>query len=190
MTSSFWTPIARALALSAGVSLGLGLAALPAAAQSTLPAALQSKADAYKDKLTTWAANPVLVAAVKAANAKGPITGMSNGKWNDLDDKDPMVTAFESNPAGVLISKWEADKSINKLVLRDEKGNLVAASLKPIVFNNATRPSFMQAIKGQPWSDKEIKPDPSTGVKGVLASVPVMDGGKVVGVLHTSITAE
>ncbi len=154
-----------------------------------LPAALQTKAETYKAKLVEWAANPTLVDAVKAANAKGA-GGMSNGKWNDLDEKDPAVTVYQTSPAGVLISKWEADKNLSKLVLRDEKGNVVAASLKPVVFSNAARPSFANAIKGAAWIDKEAKPDPSTGVKGVQVSAPVLDGGKVIGVLHTAVNAE
>lgn len=167
----------------------LSLGALSAMAQA-LPPALQAKAETYKAKLVEWAAHPTVLAAVKAANAKGPLAGMTNGKWNDLDEKDPVVTAFEASPAGVQITKWEADKGISKLVLRDEKGNLVAASLKPVIFNNAARPTFMNAIKGTPWIDKEVKPDPSSGVKGVQVAVPVMDGGKAIGALHTAVNAD
>jgi hypothetical protein len=77
-----------------------------------------------------------------------------------------------------------------KLVLRDEKGNLVAASLKPVIYNNAARPPFANAIKGAAWVDKEVKPDPSSGVKGVQVSAPVMDGGKAIGVLHSAVNAD
>lgn len=167
----------------------LSLGGLSAWAQA-LPPALQTKAETYKAKLVEWAAHPAMVAAVKAANAKGPLAGMSNGKWNDLDEKDPVVTAFETSPAGVQITKWEADKGISKLVLRDDKGNLVAASLKPVIYNNSARPPFINAIKGTPWIDKEVKPDPSSGVKGVQVSVPVMDGGKTIGALHTAVNAD
>lgn len=176
--------------LAAAVFATLSLGSASALAQSTLPAAVQAKADTYKAKLVEWAAHPTVVAAVKAANAKGPLPGMNNGKWNDLDEKDPVVTAHETSPAGAQIAKWEADKNLSKLVLRDEKGNLVAASLKPVIYNNSARPPFANAIKGAAWVDKEVKPDPSSGVKGVQVSAPVMDGGKTIGVLHSAVNAD
>jgi len=71
--------------------------------------------------------------------------------------------------------------------VRDEKGNLVAASTKPLLYNNAVRPVFMNAIKGQAWSDTKVLPDPTTQIKSVQASAPVMDGGKVIGVIHVGI---
>lgn len=175
---------------TATLSVCFALAAPAVWAQSELPAPVQAKADSYKQKLVEWAANPAIVAAAKAANAKGPVAGMTNGKWNDLDESDPVVKGYQSNPAGVQIGKWEADKNINKLVLRDEKGNLVAASMKPVIYNNAARPPFVNAMKGQAWTDKQIKPDPSSGVKSVQASAPVMDGGKVIGVLHAGVSAD
>lgn len=159
-------------------------------AADPLPAPMQAKVETYKKKLTEWAANPVIVAAVKEANANSGRSGMTNGKWNDLDDKDPAVKAYESSKAGAQIRKWEEDAGINKLIVRDEKGDLVAASTKPLVFNNASRPAFSNPIKGQFWAASEIKPDPTTGVKSVQAGAPIMDGGKVIGVIHAGITAE
>ncbi len=172
------------------LAFALSLGGVNALAQDALSPALQAKADAYKAKLVEWAAHPVIVAAAREASAKGALPGMNNGKWNDLDEKDPVVTAFETSAAGKQIAKWEADKNINKLVLRDDKGNVAASSLKSVVYNNAARPSFVQAMKGQAWADKQIKPDPSTGIKSVQASAPVLDGGKIVGVLHTAVTVE
>lgn len=177
-------------ACAVGLIAGLTLVAPVALAADALPPALQAKTDLYKKRLVEWAANPAIVAATKAANAKGALPGMTNSKWNDLDDKDPAVRGFETSIAGALIVKWEEDKGINKLVLRDEKANLVAASTKPLLFNNTTRPVYSMAIKGQVWAATEVKPDPTTGIKSVQASAPVMDGDKVIGVIHAGITAD
>lgn len=182
-TQSFKTVFA------AGFAGALLLANSGAFAADALPPAVQGKVDSYTKKLVEWAANPVIVAAVKGANAKGP-GAMTNGKWNDLDEKDPAAMAVQTSKAGVIIGKWEDDKGINKLIVRDEKGNIVAASGKPLIFNNASRPPFAMPFKGQPWAAAEIKPDPTSGVKSVQAGVPVMDGGKVIGVLHAGISAE
>lgn len=173
-----------------GLIAGLALNGSAALAVETLPPAAQAKTDLYKKKLVEWAANPTIVAATKEANAKGALAGMTNVKWNDLDEKDAAVKAFETSAAGTLIRKWEEDKGINKLVLRDEKANLVAASTKPLLFSIPARPAYVMAIKGQVWAAAEIKPDPSTGIKSVQASAPVMDGGKVIGVIHAGITAD
>ena len=164
---------------------------LSGAARAELAPDVQAKVDTYKKKLVEWAANPTIVAAAKAANAKGALAGMGNAKWTDLEDKDPAVLAFQENESGKLISKWDQDKGISKLYLRDEKANLVAASNKPLLYNNATKPWAANPLKdGKPWSATEVKPDPATQVKGVHLSVPVLDGGKAIGVLHTSVVAE
>ncbi len=156
-----------------------------------LPPEVQAKVDVYKKKLVEWATNPAIVAAVKAANAKGGLAGMGNAKWTELDEKDPVVLAFQNNEAGKIISKWDTDTGISKLYLRDEKGNLVASSNKPLLYNNGSRPWIANPMKeGKPWSATEVKPDPATQIKGVHVSVPVLDGGKSIGVLHSSVVAE
>ena len=173
----------------AGLAAGLIFANVASFA-SELPAPLQAKVEIYKKKLVEWAANPVVISAVKEANASGGVAGMTNGKWDELEAKSPVVQAFETNKAGVLVNKWEEDKNINKLVVRDEKGNLVAASIKPLLYNNATRPVHINGMKGQVWAAAEIKPDPTTQIKSIQASAPVMDAGKVIGVIHAGITVE
>lgn len=152
----------------------------------------QAKVDKYKKSLVEWAANPQIVAAVKESNSKGGVAGMSNSKWDDLGDKDPVVTGLNQNAAAKLISKWEEDKAIEKLNLRDEKGNLVACSShsgKPLLYNNASRPPFQNGLKGA-WAASEVKPDPTTQKKTVQISAPVLDGGKAIGVLHSAVAAE
>jgi hypothetical protein len=171
--------------------LGACAALCVSAAQADLPPDLKSKVDKYKAKLVEWAADPAVIAAVKEANAKGPIAGMNNGKWEDLDKQDPVVVAMLSSPASKMMSTWEAgDKGINKLYLRDKDANLVAASSKPLLYNNGNRDFIKQALKGTAFNSSEPKPDPATQIRSVHASVPVKDGGKVIGVLHTAVTAE
>lgn len=169
--------------------LGLALTSFPAAAD-TLSPSVQAKVDKYKQKLVEWAANSAIISAVKEANAKGSLAGMTNSKWLEIDDKDPVAQGFITSKAGSMVKKWEEDKDINKLVVRDEKGNLVAASTKPLLYNNAVRPVYINAMKGQPWAANAVLPDPTTQIKSVQASAPIMDGGKVVGVIHVGITTE
>jgi hypothetical protein len=171
--------------------LSAGLLLQATAAHAELPAALDAKVQQFKKKLVDWAANPSIVKAVKEANAKGgTIPGMTNGKWDELAENDPQIQGILNNPASKLIQQWEADKGINKLFLRDEKGNMVGGSSKSLIYNAAARPPFKEAMKGKPWNADEVKPDPTTQIKSVHISAPVLDGGKAIGVLHSAVTAE
>lgn len=179
----------RLFSLLATLLAGLVLA-IPGA-RAELPGPIKTKVEAYKTKLVEWAAHPVIVKAVKDANAKGgPLPGMTNGKWDELAETDPQVVGLLSNPASKQVSQWEADKGINKLFVRDQKGNMVAGSAKSLLYNAAARPPVKEAMKGKPWNANEIKPDPTTQIKSVHVSAPVLDGGAVIGVIHTAVTAE
>ncbi len=168
-----------------------GIAVQASRAQAALPADLQAKVDIYKKKLVDWSANPAIIKAVKESNAKGgTIPGMTNGKWDELEESNPAIQALLTNPASKLVQQWEADKGINKLFVRDEKGNMVAGSSKSLIYNAAARPPFKEAMKGKAWNAQEIKPDPTTQIKSVHVSAPVLDGGKAIGVIHTAVTAE
>lgn len=173
-------------------SLLLAVFTLHAApAMAALPADMQAKVETYKKKLVDWAANPVIVKAVKEANAKGGmVAGMTNGKWDEIAETDPVVTGILATPASKLVKQWEGDKGINKLFVRDAKGNMVAGSGKSLIYNAAARPPVKEAMKGKAWNAEEIKPDPTTQIKSIHVSAPVMDGGSVIGVIHTAVTAE
>ncbi|MEK6750506.1 MAG: hypothetical protein AABY83_15105 [Pseudomonadota bacterium] len=161
-------------------------------ARAELPAPVHAKVEQYKKKLVTWATDPVVVKAAQEANAKegGLEPGMTNSKWDDLAEHDAKVTRFQTSGAGKLLTKLEQDKGISKLYLRDTKGNLVASGTnKPLIFNNSTKPPFINGMKGV-WAAGEVKPDPTSQVKGVHVAVPVVDGGKIIGVLHTSVVAD
>jgi C4-dicarboxylate-specific signal transduction histidine kinase len=175
-------------AFLAGAVIALGSATNVSA--DPISSETQAHVDQYKKKLTEWAANPGLIAAVKDANAKGGLApGMTNPKWDDLKDTDPVVTGFQSSEASKYLKTLEADKGINKLYARDQHGNLVAGSNKPALFNNAARPPFKNAMEGKAYADSEVKEDPTTRKRSVQVSVPIMSEGKPIGVLHTAVNA-
>jgi len=163
--------------------------AMPAHA-SELPGDVASKVAAATKQLVQWAADPAVVSAVKEANGRDG-GGMNNGKWADVAETDAAVKAVTGSKVGAQLVKWEvANSDVNKLVLRDQKGNVVGASAKPLLFNNASRPQFSNPMKGQPWAANEVKPDPTTQIPGVHVGVPVLDGGKTIGVLHAGVSAK
>lgn len=178
--------------VSLSIFFGTAVLAAGIAQADPISPAVQAKVDTYKKSLVEWAANPLIVSAVKESNSKGGIAGMSNSKWDELGDNDPVVAGLNQNAAAKQIAKWEESKAIEKLNLRDEKANLVAFSShsgKPLLYNNASRPPFQNGLKGA-WAANEVKPDPTTQKKTVQISAPVMDGGKTIGVLHSAVLAE
>ena len=153
---------------------------------------MQPNIDQYKKQATMWAADPLIVQAVKDANAKGPIEGLGNAKWRDLKEADPLVQGFITNPAGQLLTKWmNADaKGINKIVLSGAKSQRVAFTSMPAIYIGKGKPNFDEAMDGKVWQQPETKPDPSTNIDTVQIAAPVKDGGKVTGVLLVSLTAD
>lgn len=152
---------------------------------------MQPKIDAHKKQMAAWAADPLIVKAVKEANTKGPIPMMGNAKWRELKESDPIVTAFINNPAGQLMRKWQnADaKGINKIVLSGDKSHRVAFTDMPAVYIGRGKPNFDISFNdGKVWQQGESKPDPSTNIDSVQISAPVKDGDKIIGVLLVALT--
>jgi hypothetical protein len=168
----------------------LGLSAFSLNAVAELSHDLQVKVAKYKGKLVEWATDSSLIGAVKESNAKGGLPGMTNAKWTALDDADPIVQGMLKTPASKKLLQWEADKGINKLFVRDLKGNVVAGSSKTLIYSTVSRPAVREALKGAPWSDDAVHRDPTTSVNSVFVSAPILDDGKVIGVIHTAVTAE
>lgn len=188
-SNAFLQPAARSRLIVFLALLGGSALFTNVAQAEPIPPDVQVKVEKYKQKLVEWAANPVIIAAVKDANAKGP-EGMNNGVWTDLEDDDPKVLARKTSAAGKLLAKWEGDKNLSKIYIRDEKGNLAAGSNKPLLFNNVTRPQFNMAIKGKEWGASEMKLDPTTQRMSVQIAVPVMDGGRPIGVMNSSLNVK
>lgn len=170
----------------------LALAGSGAVLAGDVTAKMQPKIDAYKKQAVAWAADPLIVKAVKDANAAGPIAGMGNAKWRDLKEGDPAVKGLVDSATGQLLTKWmNADaKGINKIVLSGDKSHRVAFTSMPAIYLGKGRPNYdTSMIDGKVWQQGESKPDPSTNIDTVQISAPVKDGGTVIGVLLVSLTA-
>jgi hypothetical protein len=154
-----------------------------------IPAAMQKMVDDYRGKLTQWAANPAVVAATKASNASGGLPGMTPAKWAELSDTDPAVKGTMTTAAGKFVDSLDS-KEVNKVVVRDKAGNLVAANTKVVLYNVAHRPVFKGAITGAPWQQDQVQKDVTTQLMGVQIAVPIKDGAEVIGVMHAAITSK
>ena len=72
---------------------------------------VQAELDKKKEAVTRWAADPVIVAAVKEQNGKGPIAGMDNPAWKTTRRSDPVVKGFQANAAGQYLKGRVQDSS-------------------------------------------------------------------------------
>ncbi len=165
---------------------------LPAfAAAGDIKPKMQQKINEYKKKAVEWAAHPEIVKATREANAKGPIMG--NLKWRELKDDDPLLQSFSTNATAKLMIKFMETnpKGINKIALSGNKGHRVAYTpvQKRLAYIAAGKPNFDESLDGNVWQQGESKPDPNTNIDSVQITVPVKDGGKVIGVLLLSLTA-
>jgi hypothetical protein len=169
----------------------IALTASASVCAADLTPKMQPKIDAYKKQAVVWAADPLIIKAVKESNAKGPIPMMGNAKWRELKETDPIVKGFIDNPAGQIITKWmNADaKGINKIVLSGDRSHRVAFTSMPAIYIGKGKPNFDDAFDGKVWQQSESKPDPSTNIDTVQIAAPVKDGGTVIGVLLVSLTA-
>lgn len=160
-----------------------------AALAEAISPATQKIVDDHMKKLMQWSANPTVVAAAKASNSAGGIPGMSPAKWTELADSDAIIKGIMTSPAGKFVDSLDG-KTINKVVVRDKAGNVVAANTKVVLYNVSHRPVFKTAITGAPWQQDAVQKDVTTQIRSVQIAVPIKDGGEVIGVMHASVSAE
>jgi len=171
---------------------GLFVAILPIAALASsfeMTPAVQAELDKQKQVVAGWAADPVIVGAVKEHNAKGPIPGMDNPKWKTTRRSDDVVKAFQASEAGRLLkSKLDASGgAFSEAFLNGAKGEKVAFVEKTTSYIHAGQAKHDVPFgTGKPWQGKP-EFDESSQTYAVQISVPVMDGGKPIGSLVVGV---
>jgi len=134
--------------------------------------------------LEAWAKKPEVISAIEKANTGK--AAFNNSKWKALGNNDPKVKSYMTSEAGKLLTSLQKG-SLGKLFIRDAKGNFVAGSKKPAIFNITDRPAFSNAMRGKSWASKKAKADPTTQQNSIQISSPVVSKGKVIGVIHASV---
>ena len=140
--------------------------------------------------LTVWAADPIIVAAVKEQNARGPIAGMDNTKWKAIRRSDPIVQGLTGNAAGQFLrKKVEASNgTLDKAFLNGAQGEKVAFAEKTISYIHRGQEKFdVPMSTGKAWQMTRPWFDESLQGYALQVAVPVMDGGKAIGVLVASV---
>ncbi len=159
-----------------------GCIAGSASAASEDPA-VQAKLDARVVTIKAWAADPVIVAAVKALNASAPpdYAAMTNEKWSELSILDPFVRAFTRNEVAAVLKGKKTDE-VSEAFVSAANGMKVAFLSKTTSWIHKGKPKHDVPMTGKSWQGK-LETDESTGVQQIQLSVPVLDAGKPIGSL-------
>lgn len=171
------------------VGLLLVAAAAPAAALEITPA-VQAEIDKQIALVAEWAADPIVVAAVKEQNTKGPIAGMDNAKWKATRRSDPAVQALVNNPAGKLLKQkiQASGGGLDKAFVSAAQGEKVAFAEKTISYVHKGQEKFDAPMStGKPWHMQKPWFDESLQGYAIQVAVPVLDGGKPIGVIVASV---
>jgi len=134
-----------------------------------------------------WAGNPIVVEAVLAQNAKGPIPGMDNAKWKKVPEGDAIVQGFINNEAGKFLQTELAktDGICVSAFLNAAQGEKVAFTDKTGSYIHKGSAKFdVPFTTGKTWQGK---PELEEKVYLIQISVPVLSDGKPIGALVVEI---
>lgn len=154
-----------------------------AAGAAELSAEARAKVEAKTAAVKALAADPAVVAAVRAYNAAPPAEAktMTQEKWKGLSVLDPAVRGYAKNAAAEAL-KARKDASMAEAFVSGADGGKVAFLGKPSNWSHAGKPKHAIPMSGKVWTGP-VEVDESTGQEQVQVAVPVLDGGRPVGSL-------
>lgn len=151
-------------------------------------AAVQPKVDAMIKQIQAWAADPVMVKAVKDYNASpsADSAAMTEEKWKSLTVLDPFVRGFNKNEAGQFLKSKKTDV-VSEAFLSGADGKKVALLAKTSSWCHKGKPKHDVPMTGKTWQGN-VEVDESTGLQQVQVAVPVLDDGKAIGSLVVGLS--
>jgi len=161
--------------------------ARPAGAQSLAPA-VQAKIDARLKEVVAWAADPVIIDAVRAHNAPlaAELAALNQDKWRALTVLDPIVRGFTKNPVGQFL-KSRKDDIVTEAFVSDAAGFKVGFIAKTSNWCHAGKPKHDVPMAGKTWQGP-VELDESSGQQQLQIAVPVLDGGRAIGSLVVGLS--
>lgn len=155
---------------------------------SALDATVQAKLDAQVAEITHWAADPVVVAAVKAQNAALPeaYAALDQTKWKALKILDPLVRGFSKNEAGQFL-KSKKSALVTEAFLNDAAGFKVAFIAKTSGWCHKGKAKHDVPMTGKSWQG-EVEVDESSGMQQIQVAVPVLEEGHPIGSLVVGLS--
>lgn len=156
----------------------------------------QKIVDLAHSTLAKYGTDPVIVAAVKAENAKGKTLAQIqelDKKWMATPGVTDYMKALMENECGKYLRKIQASAPYYaEIFVMDNLGANVAMTDKTSDYWQGDEDKFIKSYsggKGAVFVD-EVKFDNSTQAYLVQASVPVKDGDKVIGAITFGINVD
>lgn len=181
--------IYRAVVVAVTSLLALGQVAL--AGEAKPPQAVLDLAP----QLAAYGKDPVLVAAVKAKNAKGETLEEAKAihkKWAATQGMDDLMKSVQNGPAGDRLREILKSKPyFVEGFLMDKNGANVAMAAKTSNYWRGDKAKFLEAYKDGKGGTyvTPVSFDESSQVYSSQISVPVMDGKACIGVLTLGVDA-
>lgn len=165
----------------------LAIGFVGARAESLAPE-IQAKIDARIAALATWAADPIIVAAVRTQNTTPPadFAGVTQEKWRAFTVLDPFVRSFTKNAAGQFL-KSKRDDVVTEAFVNDAAGQKVAFLAKTTNWSHKGKEKHEVPMTGKNWQGA-VELDESSGQQQIQIAVPVLDGGKPIGSLVVGLS--
>lgn len=166
----------------------LTLAAAQISRAEPLEPALQSKIDTRLQQIAAWAADPVIVEAVRTHNTAVPPehAALSQDKWRALTVLDPLVRSFTKNAAAQFL-KTKKDDIVTEIFLSDAHGLKVAFLAKTTNWSHHGKEKHEVPMTGKSWQGP-VEVDESSGQQQLQVAVPVIDGGHAIGSLVVGLS--
>lgn len=158
------------------------------AAPAAIPAATQARIDERIQAIAAWAADPVVVEAVRAHNAAVPAeqAALTQDKWRALTVLDPLVRGFTRNDVGQFL-KGKKDAAVSEAFVSDAAGLKVGFIAKTSNWSHKGKPKHDVPMTGKAWQG-QVEIDESSGQYQLQVAVPVLDGGKPIGSLVVGLS--
>ncbi len=156
----------------------------------------QKVVDLAHSKLVKLGEDPVIVAAVKAENAKGKTLDQIKAKdkeWKGHAGIADYMKAIMESEAGKHIRKiQEGAEFYAEIFLMDNQGANVAMTDKTSDYWQGDEAKFKKSFNGGAGAVfvDEVEFDDSTQAYLVQVSVPVKDGGKVIGAITFGVDVD
>ncbi|MCU0596861.1 MAG: PDC sensor domain-containing protein [Desulfobacterota bacterium] len=156
----------------------------------------QKVVDLANSTLLKLGTDPVIVAAVKAENAKSKTLAQIqelDRKWMATPGVAEYMKALMDSECGQYLKKIQASQPFYaEIFVMDNQGANVAMSDKTSDYWQGDEPKFIESFKGGAGAThiSDVKFDDSTQAYLAQVSVPVKDGDKVIGAVTIGIDVE
>jgi len=155
-----------------------------------LPAREKEYFQRWSTTVRAWAMVQRVVAEVRERNAE-PLTPDRvreiDAAWRAGRDPDNLRKKLTSNPCALALqSVLSSHTSVSEIFVTDARGALVCATGSPPAFDEAGEARFQKAMaegRGAIFVSRARAGESAGGAEVVQVSVPVLDGGRAVGVL-------